>query len=51
MFEEDRLKKVILKNKKASAVAVKKAILKAHAHHCQGTPQEDDVTLVVIRAI
>jgi sigma-B regulation protein RsbU (phosphoserine phosphatase) len=51
MFEEERVGAILLQNTDRSVTEIKRAILEAHAAHCEGLAQEDDVTLVVARAL
>ena len=50
-FEEGRLEKVLTENRHESPARLKEAILQALSVHCKGVSQEDDVTLVVARAV
>jgi serine phosphatase RsbU (regulator of sigma subunit) len=49
MFGEEQLLAVVHASARLSAVAIKEAILGAVARHTAGTPQSDDITLVVLK--
>ena len=49
MFGNQRLQQILRRNAKASAQTVKRAILEAVAEFRGNQPQEDDLTLVVIK--
>jgi len=49
LFGEDRLIQVIKDNVSFSAGEIQAAVLQAVTSHTQNTPQEDDITLVVIK--
>lgn len=51
MFGEERLEKIILKNRDKCPADVKDCILDALSVHCNGMAQNDDVTLVVAKAL
>ena len=51
MFEEARLEKVFLENQDKSPAGIRDAILQALADHTGGAEQDDDVTLVVAKAL
>jgi sigma-B regulation protein RsbU (phosphoserine phosphatase) len=51
MFGEERLEKVILENREKPANAIKDCILNALSLHCNRMVQNDDVTLVVAKAL
>ena len=49
MFGEEQLIAIIEKSSRKSATGIKNAILSAVAAHTAGTPQSDDITLVIIK--
>ncbi|MFC1544475.1 PP2C family protein-serine/threonine phosphatase, partial [Gemmatimonadota bacterium] len=49
MFEEERLVKVVRQHAGGTAREIRDAVLGAVAEHTAGTPQSDDITLVVIK--
>lgn len=49
LFGEDRLIQVIKDNASLSAGEIQAAILQAVTTHTQNTPQEDDITLIIIK--
>lgn len=51
MFEEERLVEVVRSNCHRSAREIRDAVMEAVAEHTAGTPQSDDITLVVIKRI
>ncbi len=51
MFEEERLEQVIKDNRNNSAESIKSAILTTLNRYCNGTVQDDDVTLIVAKAL
>jgi serine phosphatase RsbU (regulator of sigma subunit) len=50
-FTEERLEWIILQNKHKSSAEVKDAILEALSSHSRGVPQDDDITLVIAKAL
>ncbi len=50
-FGDERLEQTILENKNESPARVKGNILEALAGHCEGLPQNDDITVVVAKAV
>jgi serine phosphatase RsbU (regulator of sigma subunit) len=50
-FGEERLEQIILENKDELPALVKGNILEALAGHCEGLPQNDDITVVVAKAV
>ncbi|MEN8131297.1 MAG: SpoIIE family protein phosphatase [Pseudomonadota bacterium] len=50
-FTEEWLGRIILQNKHKSSAQIKDAILEALSSHSRGAPQEDDITLVVAKAL
>ena len=50
MFDESGIEAQVLGCPEGSAVEVREAILDAVRHHTGDAPQDDDVTLVVVRA-
>ena len=49
LFGEDRLVHVVKESAALSAREIQSAILQAVSSHTKNTPQEDDITLVVIK--
>jgi serine phosphatase RsbU (regulator of sigma subunit) len=50
-FGEERLEQVILESKDETPARVKENILEALSGHCEGLPQNDDITVVVAKAV
>lgn len=51
MFGEERLEQVIAEHREAGAVAVKEAVCEAVETFMGGDPMDDDLTLVVVKAV
>jgi len=51
MFGDERLEKIISENINKSAASLRDCILNTLSLHCDGVPQNDDVTLVIAKAI
>ena len=51
MFENDRLEKILAASIDKTPADIKKAVLQTLSDYCSGTEQDDDVTLVVAKAV
>ena len=51
MFGEERLEGIFLKNKESPPADIKASILQALSKHCGEVAQDDDITLVVAKAV
>ncbi len=51
MFGKDRFKAIIRQNAELTAEGVRRAIIEAVKNFLQGAPQEDDITLVVVKVL
>jgi sigma-B regulation protein RsbU (phosphoserine phosphatase) len=51
MFGKDRFKAIIRQNAELTADGIRTAIIEAVQNFRQGAPQEDDITLVVLKVL
>lgn len=51
MFEHERLEDCFIENKEKKPAQIKEAILTRLEQHCNGQPYDDDLTLVVVKAL
>lgn len=51
MFECERLEEIILENRDESPAYIKESILQSLSRHCERVAQNDDITLVITKAM